>query len=426
LFQRYFTEPYRFIPPYRSTFWCRLARRSIRGHLRRRMGVPRWHFQGLDFLRDSLARGAGVLLAANHCRWPDPVVLGMLGLEVRRYFYYVVSYHLFKQNRLRGWWMNRIGGYSIFREGADREAIRASAAILAEARRPIVLFPEGTWFRQNDRLGPLQEGLALIARQAARLSERPVVIHPVAIKYWVLEDPRPELRRRLEKLERRLGWHAQHHLDLVPRVEKLGAALLAVKEVEHFGQAGHGTLDERIGRLACSHVAHLERAHLGREYGGAVIERIRRLRQVLARRLLESAREAPGGAETREVQQALDTLLFCENLSSHSQEYLLERPSPERLTETVQRIEETVTDLIEEPIAPLGAAVAVGPALDARAFPPARGQADALVPTLSGGLQGLLDRLLAQGPPPDWNCPPLAVSTQHAAVTTQQSALSRR
>jgi 1-acyl-sn-glycerol-3-phosphate acyltransferase len=426
LLQRYFTEPYRFIPPYRSTFWCRLARRPIRGHLRRRLGVPRWHFEGLDFLRDSLGRGAGVLVTANHCRWSDPVVLGLLGLEVQRYFYYVVSYHLFKQSRLMGWWMNRIGGYSIWREGADREALRASAAILAEARRPLVLFPEGTWFRQNDRLGPLQEGVALIARQAARLSDRPVLVHPVAIKYWVLEDPRPELRRRLERLEARLGWHAQHHLELVPRVEKLGAALLAVKEIEHFGRAGPGPLDERIQLLASSHVSALERAHLGKEYDGWILERIRRLRQPLARRLVETGRGAGDLEGARATRRALDTLLFCENLSSHSQEYLRERPSPERLTETVQRIEETVTDLVEEPIAPLGAAVAVGPALDARAFPPARGQADALVPQLAGAIQGLLDRLLAQGPPPDWNCPPSAVSPQPSALSSQRSAPGNR
>lgn len=46
----------------------------------------------------------------------------------------------------------------------------------------------------------------------------------------------------------------------------------------------------------------------------------------------------------------------------------MERPSRERMAETVQRIEETMNDRMEEPIAPLGAAVAVGPALDVRSF----------------------------------------------------------
>ena len=160
MFQRYFLEPYRFVPPYRGKFWCRVAKHVMPRHLRGKMGVPRWHFQGLEHLRDSLSKNAGILLAANHCRWADPVVMGMLGVQLKQYFYYVVSYHLFKQKRLIGWWLNRIGGYSILREGADRDAIRATAGILAEAERPVVMFPEGTWFRQNDRVGPLQEGWA--------------------------------------------------------------------------------------------------------------------------------------------------------------------------------------------------------------------------------------------------------------------------
>ena len=71
---------------------------------------------------------------------------------------------------------------------------------------------------------------------------------------------------------------------------------------------------------------------------------------------------------SRATREALDLLLFCENLSAQSHEYLMERPSLERMAESVQRIEETMTDRMEEPIAPLGAAVAVGPALDVRAF----------------------------------------------------------
>jgi Acyltransferase len=418
--ERYFTEPYRFIPPYRGTFWCRLGSPVVSRRLRRRMGVTRWHFEGLDALRDSLARGAGVLLASNHCRWPDPLVLGMLGLRVERFFYYLVSQHLFRQSRLTGWYVRRLGGLSVWREGTDRAALRACAAILAEGDRPLVLFPEGTWFRQNDRLGPLQEGVALIARQAARQGRRPIAVHPVALKYWCLEDPRPALRRRLDALEGRLGWQPQRHLDLLPRLEKIGGALLAVKEIEHFGAPQPGTLDERIGRLAASHVGTLEKSHLGREHGGHILERIRRLRQRLAPRLIEKADDL---AEASRARQALDTLFFCENLRSHSWGYLHEHPGAERLEETVQRLEETLTDEVESPVVPLGAVVAVGRALDPRQVPPDRGarqagESDPLVSQLAGSIQGLLDGLCAQGPPPEWGCPsaPYRVGEPRPAV----------
>jgi hypothetical protein len=88
----------------------------------------------------------------------------------------------------------------------------------------------------------------------------------------------------------------------------------------------------------------------------------------------------------------------------------MERPSLERMAETVQRIEETMTDRDEKPIAPLGAAVAVGPAIGVRAFPAARRAArtggDPLMEQVAGGLKGLLKQLLDQGPPAEWGCPP--------------------
>ena len=369
MFQRYFLEPYRFVAPYRGKFWCRVAKHVMPRHMRKKMGVHRCHFQGLEHLRDSLDKNAGVLLAVNHVRWADPVVMGVLGLQLKQYFFYVVSYHLFKQKRLIGWWLNRIGGYSILREGADRDALRTTAALLAEAERPIVMFPEGTWFRQNDRVGTLQEGLGLIARQAAKQSDRPVVIHPVGIKYWLLGDPLPELRRRVEKLEHGLGWRPKRDLDLPQRIVQVGHALLTVKEIEHFGQGQQGTLDERIQRLAAVLISDMEKFYLGKEHDGWNLERVRRLRLWLVRKLTEVRDDPEAGPATRE---ALDVLLFCENLSAQSHEYLMERPSLERMAETVQRIEETMTDQTEEPIAPLGAAVAVGPAIDVRAFPAAR------------------------------------------------------
>jgi hypothetical protein len=265
--ERRFAKPYRSIPPVRGTFWCGVGRIVIPRRLRKRLGVSRWHFDGLELLRESLDKGAGILLASNHSRWADPMVLGVLGRGVRRLFYYVASYHLFKQNRVTGCLINRMGGYSISREGTDRESIRASARILATAERPLVLFPVGTWFRQNDRVGPLQEGLGIIVRKAAKQTDRPVVVHPVGIKYWFVEDARCELNRRLAQLERRLGWQPQTGRGLVERVEKLGEALLVLKEIEHMGSVQPGELDERINRLADTLVRGLEQAHIGHHLG---------------------------------------------------------------------------------------------------------------------------------------------------------------
>ncbi len=397
--ERYFLEPYRFIPPFRGTLWCRLARGYVVRNLRRKLGVTRWHFEGVDRLRASLEQQAGILLAPNHCRWADPPVLGLLGAQAKTYLYYLASYHLFRQGKIQGWLMNRLGGYSIWREGADRESLKATAAILAKAERPVVLFPEGTWFRQNDRVGPLQDGLTLITRQAARQSTRPIVIHPVGIKYWLLRDPTPEVLRRLEQLERRLGWSPQRQLSVLDRIEKLGTVLMAIKEIEFLGQPQSGSLDERIKHLTLSQVERLERQHLGRTHEGWPLERIRRLRQQLTRKLHELAHDP-----TRHVpiKKDLDDLLFLENLHANSMEYLRDYPSPERIAETIQRIEETTSDEIEKPLGEMGATVHVGEAIDVRSLT----ANDALTIRLRAAIQALIDGMLQQGPPVDWGCPP--------------------
>ena len=55
-----------------------------------------------------------------------------------------VQHVFFEGGRFQGWLANRMGAFSVNRWGMDREAIKAATSILAEAQRPLVLFPEGT------------------------------------------------------------------------------------------------------------------------------------------------------------------------------------------------------------------------------------------------------------------------------------------
>src|SRR5262249_41093338 len=162
----------------------------------------------------------------------------------------------------------------------------------------------------------------------------------------------------------------------------------------------------RIARLTSSRVERLERQHLGKSFDGWALERIRRLRQCLARQLQEKAAIPE---QARPIKKDLEEMLFFENLSAQSLEYLYESPTPERLAETVQRIEETVFDGPETPVTPMGAAVQIGAPIDVRTFSAReggerRGPAP-LVLKLRQDIQGLLDRQLEQGPPAEWNCP---------------------
>src|SRR5439155_14656257 len=140
---RYFDEPYTFVPPYRGKFWLRLARPFGARYLRRRRNVHRCDFRGTEHLEASLKAGAGILLTPNHCRWADGSVVMQLGFHLRREFYFLISAHLFRQTGFQPWLLRRMGCFSIWREGLDRDSLKTCAEILSKAERPLVLFPEG-------------------------------------------------------------------------------------------------------------------------------------------------------------------------------------------------------------------------------------------------------------------------------------------
>ena len=87
--------------------------------------------------------------------------------------------------------------------------------------------------------------------------------------------------------------------------------------------------------------------------------------------------------------------------SQASAGYLREDPSPERLVETLQRIEETMSDAVETPVVPMGVTIRLGQPIDARALP-ADMKSEAFTAQLRGQMQAQIDAQLAQGPPPAW------------------------
>lgn len=401
--ERYFREPYRFIAPFRSKFWCRVVTPIMPARIRRHWQVARWEFRGIGALERAIERKRGILLAPNHCRDADSPVMALASVEVGHYFYYLASYHLFKRSAFTRWFLNRMGGFSILREGSDREAIRASVSILSDAERPLVLFPEGTWFRQNDKLGPLQEGVGLIVRQAAKRSKNGVYVFPVAIKYWYLEDPQPIFAKRLAQLEKVLHWDSREHESWVDRIARLSSGLLAVKEIEFFGEPQQGTLRERRDRFVGAVLDHLEAKYADHAPGTLHLERIRAVRQRVVQRMNETGKHDPMRTE---CYRQLNQLLICENIASHDQQYLASRPSYERIGEAIQRIEETLTDL-DVPLAPMGVVVQFGEPLNAADFLGQRsGREDPFIKALSTRIQSQLDALTAEGPPPGWKCPP--------------------
>ena len=145
-----------------------IMRPVVPWYLKRVYGLERIECRGLENLQASISAGHGVLLAPNHCRPGDPIVVTYLAGRLRQPIYTMASWHLFMQGAFRRWFIRRMGGFSVYREGMDRTAVSFAVKVLETAERPLLIFPEGAISRTNDVLFDLMAGTTFIARSAAR------------------------------------------------------------------------------------------------------------------------------------------------------------------------------------------------------------------------------------------------------------------
>ena len=358
-------KPYRFVPPKAGSLWPRLMRFVLPTYLNKSHGIESYELLGVDRLTASVDAGHGIMLTPNHCRPCDPMVISLLSERIGRPLNTVASWHLFMQNRLLTWLLPRMGAFSIYREGMDREALKCAIQILTEARRPLVLFPEGVITRTNDRLNHLMDGTAFIAHSAAkqRAGMNPVgkvVVHPVAIRYSFRGDIAKALTPVLEDIDRRLTWRPLCDKPLLDRIAKVGLALLTLKEMEYFGEQQTGKLRQRLDGLIDRLLVPLEQEWLRGKREGETTARIKTIRTAILPDMV--AGEITEEERVRRWQQLADTYL-AQQIAFYPPEYFGEQTTPDQMLETVERYEEDVTDKVHIH-RPLHAAVEVGEAIE--------------------------------------------------------------
>jgi 1-acyl-sn-glycerol-3-phosphate acyltransferase len=340
-------EPYKFVPPVYSDWWPWLLRFYLRRYLRSAFGIHSVECRHVERLRASLDAGHSIMLTPNHSRLGDPVVLGILGMEADCHLFAMASWHVFKQSRFQTFMTRRMGAFSVLREGNDRQAIDTAIDILVARQRPLIMFPEGAITRHNDLIEEMMEGPSFIARQAAKRLQKldkpaGVVIHPVAIRYAFQGDLTATLSPILERLEQRLSWQPQKHLSIVERIGKLGQALLALREIETFGEACSGNLYERAENFVNHLLTRLECEWKIGDSSGSVIARVKRIRTAI---LPDMAAGRVTPDERARRWRDLADAYYAQQLSHYPRDYILrEKNLPERVVETVERFEEDFTD----------------------------------------------------------------------------------
>ena len=332
-------EPYKFVPPKKGTFVARLLQPIVPWQLKRAWNVVGHEIRGAEKLRDSVKAGHGVVITPNHVRESDAMAVGLITKPAGTPFHFMASWHVFKQGWFQRFLVRQSGGFSVHREGMDRTSLSTAIEILTEARRPLVLFPEGTISMHNDKLSPLQEGISLIVQRAAKKRAEiggKVVVHPVALKYQFVGDIQEVMDSALTDLERELSWEPQTDLPLLERVRKIGSGLLGLREVEYFGEVQRGELFDRLNRLIDRILEPIEQ-EWNRPVGEAsVYDRVKGLRTVLLKELVEGN---PDIHQREHCWKQLRDCTFALHLGSYPAEYLAEEPCAERLLETIERFE---------------------------------------------------------------------------------------
>lgn len=384
---------YEFVSPCTGSFWMRAVWPFLDRYLSNTWGIEGVECRGTEHLRQSLAAGHGILLAPNHCRPADPMVMAALSRAVERPFFTMASWHLFMQSRWQRWLIRRMGAFSVHREGVDRAAVSYALGVLERAERPLVIFPEGTISRANDVLFDLMAGTAFIARGGAKRRAKgeggQVVVHPVAMKYLFHGDVERSIDPVLTDIETRLTWRPQRDLDVYERLYKVGSALLSLKEIEYLGRPQEGELFDRIASLVNAVLQPLEAEWTEGNGEGDVVGRVKRLRIAILPDIV--AGQVDDDEAARRWRQ-LEDMRLAQQLRCFPPDYIGDNRIPERILETVERFEEDVSGRARVH-RPMSVVVEVGPAIEVGTERPPKGEADPMLEELDTSLQAMLAAL---------------------------------
>lgn len=323
----------------------------------------------------------GVLITPNHSDFADAMVVTELMRRTGRFATFMATRENFDANHgLNGLVMQWMGGFSVNRGGENAKCQQFAKDILKRGRYDLLVFPEGEVYLLNDLVMPFKPGVAMLALDVASenrkegRSERPIVIVPVAIKYRYLDDVTPALDRLAADLEaayfgeRRTG-------PLYDRIYAIGVELLGRKEEEWGLRSDPAwTVYDRVHHIQKFLLDSLERRYLGRVRDEFPFDRARRLMLHLlealdALRVQPDLSDAERKARTADLRRDLERAEAAARSVSFADDYVLNRPTPERMAETLTKLEREIRGrYVELPKVRRSAAVTVGEPIDVRGY----------------------------------------------------------
>ncbi|MBI1924321.1 1-acyl-sn-glycerol-3-phosphate acyltransferase [Candidatus Poribacteria bacterium] len=315
----------------------------------------------VDIDSESLKRlksthGFATVLVPNHVTDADPYVMFALSKRIGERFRYMTaqeSFYTHAGGRLRGFFLQRLGCYSVVRGAVDRESFRMTREILTKGEQKLVVFAEGEISHQNDTVMPFESGVVQLCFWAMddmkKTGEvKPVYLVPVAIKYAYQKEMWGEIGKGVTTLERKiLPKHSSPPEDLYDRLRNVGAILVGTLAKEYqLRLSENDSLNERIQQLREHILSQIEDfMEIVPQPESTPLKRVRTIRNRIDEEVYREVDEMT--AYEKEIhEQRLDTfrqfyidLNRVINFIAIYDGYVREKPSPERFLEVIARLE---------------------------------------------------------------------------------------
>ena len=109
----------------------------------------------------------GIILASNHADETDMKACLELSRRCRRRFLYMMNREAFDEGfGIAGWWLQRLGSFSVERGGHNEVAKRFAIDVVKRGQEVLVVFPEGEIYYLNDLVQSFKSGVVDIGMQA--------------------------------------------------------------------------------------------------------------------------------------------------------------------------------------------------------------------------------------------------------------------
>ena len=349
--------PYQFFPPKRNALVAWLMAQSNRfRRLPNRLKIDGVEVSGVDGLRGTLNRRGvrrdRVLFLPNHPTHADAAIFLEATRQAGITTQMMAAYDVFLRGRLDAWVMQKMGAFSVDREGSDQRAMKQAAAVLAKGKHALTIFPEGNVYLRNDKVTPFNDGAAFIAIRAAKeLAKHDVRVFavPVSIKATHVTDCREALSRQVQALLGMLELSAE--ADAGPResIVRVGVAALR-RNLKHRALDAPDALDlpELIEHCAGAVLDTLEKKlSIETKPDATMIDRVR-----AARRVIHEVRTSEDKAADHAVARSwADEAMLAFRIASYLPDYVAERPTLDRIGETLEKLTEDLSHEMIEPVA---------------------------------------------------------------------------